>query len=60
MVIIIIKPNDNNVPAFVTGFKVFPNVGFNLSNVGNNMGIFPGTGHIIVNTQEGNIQISIM
>lgn len=50
----IIKPNDNNVPAFMTGFKVFPNVGFNLSNVGgNNMGIFPGTGHIIVNTQGG-------
>ena len=50
----IIKPNDNNVPAFMTGFKVFPNVGFNLSNVGgNNMGMFPGTGHVIINTQGG-------
>jgi hypothetical protein len=50
----IIKPTNNNVPAFMTGFKVFPNVGFNLSNVGgNNMGIFPGTGHIIINTQGG-------
>jgi len=50
----IIKPNDNNVPAFMAGFKVFPNVGFNLSNVGgNNMGMFPGTGHVIINTQGG-------
>ncbi|REC56090.1 T9SS C-terminal target domain-containing protein [Chryseobacterium piscium] len=50
----IIKPNDNNVPSFMTGFKLFPNVGFNLSNIGgNNMGVFPGTGHIIINTQGG-------
>ena len=50
----IIKPNDTNVPAFMTGFKVYPNVGFDLSNVGNNnMGVFPGTGLIAINTQGG-------
>lgn len=50
----IIKPNDTNVPTFMTGFKVYPNVGFDLSNVGgNNMGIFPGTGQLAVNSQNG-------
>jgi len=50
----IIKPNDANVPAFMTGFKLYPNVGFDLSNVGgNNMGIFPGTGQITITAQEG-------
>lgn len=50
----IIKPNDNNVPAFMTGFKLFTNIGFDLSNVGgNNMGIFPGTGQIAINAQGG-------
>ena len=50
----IIKPTDANVPAFMTGFKVYPNVGFNLSNVGgNNMGVFPGTGQLAINAQGG-------
>ncbi|MCX8534496.1 T9SS type A sorting domain-containing protein [Chryseobacterium luquanense] len=50
----IVKPNDTNVPAFMTGFKVYPNVGFDLSNVGgNNMGTFPGTGQLAINSQAG-------
>lgn len=50
----IIKPNDSNVQPFMTGFKVYPNVGFDLSNVGsNNMGVFPGVGGIAINAQGG-------
>lgn len=50
----IIKPNDNNVPAFMTGFKLYPNVGFDLSNAGGfDMGVFPGTGGIAINAQGG-------
>jgi len=50
----IIKPNDTNVPAFMKGFKVYPNIGFDQSNVGGyNMGVFPGTGLIAVNAQGG-------
>ncbi len=50
----IIKPNDGSVVAFMTGFKVYPNVGFDLSDVnGNNMGIFPGTGQIAIDSQAG-------
>ncbi|KQR94986.1 hypothetical protein ASG01_03765 [Chryseobacterium sp. Leaf180] len=50
----IIKPNDNAVPAFMTGFKVYPNLGFDLSNVaGKNMGIFPGVGQLAINSQGG-------
>lgn len=50
----IIKPTDNGVPAFMTGFRVYPNLGFDLSNIGgNNMGIFPGTGQLIRNAHEG-------
>lgn len=50
----ILKPNDTNVPAFMTGFKLYPNVGFDLSNVGgNNMGVFPGTGQLAINAQGG-------
>lgn len=50
----IIKPNDANVPAFMAGFKLYPNIGFDLSNVGgNNMGVFPGTGQLAINTQAG-------
>ncbi|WP_162088168.1 T9SS type A sorting domain-containing protein [Chryseobacterium aquaeductus] len=50
----IIKPNDANVPVFMTGFKVYPNIGFDLSNAGgNNMGIFPGTGQLAINSQAG-------
>ncbi|WP_144283305.1 T9SS type A sorting domain-containing protein [Chryseobacterium echinoideorum] len=50
----IIKPNDNNVPSFMTGFKLYPNLGFDLSNVGgHNMGVFPGTGQLAVNSQGG-------
>ncbi|MFY1045128.1 T9SS type A sorting domain-containing protein [Chryseobacterium sp. GP-SGM7] len=50
----IIKPNDTNTNSFMTGFRVFPNVGFDLSNAGgNNMGTFPGTGLIAINAQGG-------
>lgn len=50
----IIKPNDVNVPSFMTGFKLYPNVGFDLTNVGsNNMGVFPGTGQLAINAQAG-------
>ncbi|MBL1221251.1 T9SS type A sorting domain-containing protein [Chryseobacterium sp. L7] len=44
----IVKPTDAGAPAFMTGFKVYPNLGFDLSNAGgNNMGVFPGTGQLI-------------
>lgn len=50
----IIKPNDASAPSFMTGFKLYSNVGFDLSNVGgNNMGTFPGTGQLIIDTQAG-------
>ncbi|MCY0969876.1 T9SS type A sorting domain-containing protein [Chryseobacterium wangxinyae] len=50
----IIKPNDANTPSFMTGFKLYLNLGFDLSNAGgNNMGVFPGTGQLIVDTQAG-------
>ena len=50
----IIKPNDNNVAAFMTGFKLYPNIGFDLSNAGGfDMGVFPGTGGIAINAQGG-------
>lgn len=50
----IIKPTDTGLPAFMTGFKVYPNFGFDLSNVaGYNMGIFPGTGQLIRNAHQG-------
>ncbi|MET3539130.1 T9SS type A sorting domain-containing protein [Chryseobacterium limigenitum] len=43
----VIKPTDANVPSFMTGFRVYSNYGFDLSNVaGNNMGVFPGTGQL--------------
>lgn len=44
----IVKPTDAGVPGFMTGFKVYSNFGFDLSNVGGyNMGVFPGTGQLI-------------
>lgn len=50
----IIKPNDTNTALFMTGFKILPNIGFDLSNAGgNNMGVFPGTGLIAINAQGG-------
>lgn len=50
----IIKPTDAGAPAFMTGFKVYPNLGFDLSNAGaNNMGIFPGTGQLIRSAHLG-------
>ncbi|WP_292009276.1 T9SS type A sorting domain-containing protein [Chryseobacterium sp.] len=49
-----IKPTDNNVPAYMTGFKVYPNFGYDLSKVGSyDMGIFPGTGQLIRNVHSG-------
>lgn len=50
----IIKPNDNNTPTFMKGFKIYANTGMDLSNVGgNNMGIFPGTGILARGYHEG-------
>lgn len=44
----IIKPTNAGTPAFMTGFKVYPNLGFDLSAVGGyNMGVFPGNGQLI-------------
>lgn len=43
----IIKPTDNNTPAYMQGFREYSKIGFDLSNVNNNdMGLFPGTGFI--------------
>ncbi|WP_312074725.1 T9SS type A sorting domain-containing protein [Chryseobacterium sp.] len=50
----IIKPTDAGAPSFMTGFKVYPNVGFDMSSVGGfNMGNFPGTGQLAINSQQG-------
>lgn len=50
----IIKPTDAGVPVFMTGFRIYPNLGFDLSNAGgNNMGVFPGTGQLIRNAHQG-------
>lgn len=50
----IIKPTDAGVPSFMTGFKVYSNFGFDLSNVGgSNMGEFPGTGQLLRIAHEG-------
>lgn len=50
----IIKPNDSNTPNYMKGFKIYNNVGVDLSNVGgNNMGIFPGTGILVRGYHEG-------
>jgi len=50
----IIKPNDTSVPSFLQGAKVYPNLGFDFSNVGGlNMGVFPGTGQLAVDLQGG-------
>lgn len=50
----IIKPTDVGVPSFMTGFRVYSNYGFDLSNVGgNNMGVFPGTGQLIQIAHQG-------
>lgn len=50
----IIKPTDAGVPAFMTGFKIYPNWGFDLSSVGGyNMGIFPGNGQLIRGAHQG-------
>ncbi|SHM51901.1 T9SS type A sorting domain-containing protein [Chryseobacterium polytrichastri] len=50
----IIKPTDNGVPGFMTGFKVYSNYWFDLSKVGgNNMGVFPGSGQIVQLAHEG-------
>ena len=50
----IIKPTDMGTPAFMTGFKVYSNLGFDLSSVGGlNMGIFPGSGQLIRNAHLG-------
>ena len=49
-----IKPTDSGLPGFMTGFKVYPNAGYDLSNVGGfNMGVFPGTGTIAYNAHQG-------
>ncbi|SIT17830.1 Por secretion system C-terminal sorting domain-containing protein [Chryseobacterium ureilyticum] len=44
----IIKPTDSGMPDFMSNFKIYPNLGFDLSNVGGyNMGVFPGTGQLL-------------
>ncbi|WP_449400332.1 hypothetical protein [Chryseobacterium wanjuense] len=49
-----IKPTDAGVPSFMTGFRLYPNFGYDLSNVGGmNMGVFPGTGTISFNAHQG-------
>lgn len=50
----IIKPNDSNMPSFMKGVKLYANIGFDLSSVGGyDMGIFPGTGQIAIDSQDG-------
>lgn len=50
----VIKPTDVGMPGFMTGFKVYPNLGFDLSNAGGyNMGIFPGNGQLIRSAHLG-------
>lgn len=50
----LIKPTDAGVPSYMTGFKVYANFGFDMSNVGgNNMGTYPGSGQLIRNAHEG-------
>jgi hypothetical protein len=50
----IIKPTDVGVPTFMTGFKVYSNLGFDLSAVGGyNMGVFPGNGQLIRSAHLG-------
>ncbi|QIY92033.1 T9SS type A sorting domain-containing protein [Chryseobacterium gallinarum] len=50
----IVKPTDTGVPGFMAGFKVYPNIGFDLSNVGGyNMGLFPGNGQLIRSAHLG-------
>lgn len=49
-----IKPTDSGVPSFMTNFKLYTNIGFDLSNVGGyNMGLFPGTGALSINAHQG-------
>ncbi|RXM38811.1 T9SS C-terminal target domain-containing protein [Chryseobacterium sp. CH21] len=50
----IIKPTDAGLPGFITGFKVYPNIGFDLSTAGgNDMGIFPGNGQLLRSAHLG-------
>ncbi|NIF07660.1 T9SS type A sorting domain-containing protein [Chryseobacterium sp. Tr-659] len=50
----IIKPTDAGSPGFMTGFKVYPNLGFDLSNAGgSDMGVFPGNGQLIRSAHLG-------
>ncbi len=42
-----ILPTNTNMPAYMQNFKIYPSIGFDMTNVsGNNLGIFPGTGMI--------------
>ncbi|MFP3598292.1 T9SS type A sorting domain-containing protein [Chryseobacterium sp. SIMBA_029] len=42
-----IRPGLSNLKPYLAGIKVYPQVGFDMTNVGgNNIGIFPGTGWI--------------
>ncbi|SIP93456.1 Por secretion system C-terminal sorting domain-containing protein [Chryseobacterium sp. RU37D] len=50
----IIKSSNTGVPNFMLGFKLYPNIGFNMSNVGGlNMGLYPGTGGISISAHQG-------
>ncbi len=42
-----VPPGLSTLKPYLAGIKVFPNYGFDMSNVaGNNIGVFPGTGYI--------------
>ncbi|MCY0969102.1 PKD domain-containing protein [Chryseobacterium wangxinyae] len=42
-----ILPTNSNMPAYMQNFKIYPSIGFDMTNIsGNNLGVFPGTGMI--------------
>ncbi len=46
----VLPADDNSTPTYKKGMKIYPLIGFDMSNVnGKNMGIFPGTGVIYRN-----------
>jgi hypothetical protein len=48
-----IKPSNANMPAYMQNFKIYPSIGFDMTNIsGSNLGIFPGTGMIYSYSSE--------
>lgn len=42
-----ILPSNSNMPGYMQNFRIYPSIGFDMTNVsGNNLGVFPGTGMI--------------